>query len=65
MTTVVVYEKKTRQVLAAIPMSEGEAAICREDVEFQIFNGTEPIFTETPAGPILAENIFIFNPKED
>lgn len=65
MTTVVVYEKGNRAVLAAVPLAEGEAAICRNDVEFQIFNGTEPIFTETPAGPILAENKFIFNPKED
>lgn len=61
MTTVVVFEKNTRQVLAAIPLAEGEAAICRNDVEFQIFNETEPIFTETPVGPVLAENKFIFN----
>lgn len=63
MTTVVVFDKNTRQVLAAIPLAEGEAAICRNDVGFQIFNGTEPVFTETLTGPILAENKFIFNPE--
>ena len=38
----------TKEVLAAIP-----------DMEFQIYNGTEPIFTETPGGIVLAENKFM------
>ncbi len=59
--TVVVYERNTRSVLAAIPMKEGEAGIRRKDVEFQIFNGTEPVFEETPNGPILKNNTFIIN----
>lgn len=46
MTTVVVYKTDTKEVLAAIPMDGGDA-VCRNDVEFQIYNGTEPIFTET------------------
>ena len=58
MTTVVVYKAGTREVLAAIPMDGGNA-ICRTDVKFQIYNGTEPIFTETPGGIKLAENKFI------
>ena len=49
MTTVVVYKTDTKEVLAAIPMDGGDA-VCRNDVEFQIYNGTEPIFTETPGG---------------
>ena len=44
MTTVVVYKTDTKEVLAAIPMDGGDA-VCRHDVEFQIYNGTEPIFT--------------------
>ena len=47
MTTVVVYKTDTKEVLAAIPMDGGDA-VCRNDVEFQIYNGTEPIFTEVP-----------------
>lgn len=47
MTTVVVYKTGTREVLAAIPV-EGGDAVCRNDIDFQIYNGTEPIFTETP-----------------
>lgn len=61
MVTIVVYEKDSRSVLAAIPMKEGESGILRKDVEFQIFNGTEPVFEETPNGPILKNNTFIIN----
>lgn len=59
--TVVVYEKNTGSVLAAIPMKDGEAGILRKDVEFQIFNGTEPVFEETQDGSILKNNTFIIN----
>lgn len=31
MITVVVYEEGSRRVLAAIPLDEGETAICRND----------------------------------
>lgn len=58
MTTVVVYKTGTREVLTAIPV-EGGDAVCRNDIEFQIYNGTEPIFTETPGGMVLAENKFM------
>lgn len=58
MTTVVVYKTGTREVLAAIPV-EGGDAVCRNDIDFQIYNGTEPIFTETLGGMILAENKFM------
>lgn len=58
MTTVVVYKTDTKEVLAAIPMDGGDD-VCRNDVEFQIYNGTEPIFSETPRGIVLAENKFM------
>lgn len=58
MTTVVVYKTGTGEVLAAIPV-EGGDAVCRNDIDFQIYNGTEPIFTETPGGMVLAENKFM------
>lgn len=58
MTTVVVYKAETKEVLAAIPIDGGDA-ICRNNVEFQIYNGTEPIFTEVPGGIVLAENKFM------
>ena len=61
MVTVVVYEKDSRSVLAAIPMKEGETGILRKDIEFQVFNGTEPVFEETSNGPILKNNSFIIN----
>lgn len=65
MTTVVVFEAESRKVIAAIPVKENEAAIVMNGVDFQIFNETEPVFTETPCGPVLATDKFILNPKED
>lgn len=64
MTTVVVYKTDTKEVLAAIPMDGGDA-VCRNDVEFQIYNGTEPIFTETPGGIVLAENKFMIKMEDN
>lgn len=58
MTTVVVYKTDTKEVLAAISV-EGGDAVCRNDIDFQIYNGTEPIFTETSGGMVLAENKFM------
>lgn len=63
MTTVVVYKTDTKEVLAAIPM-DGRDAVCRNDVEFQIYNGTEPIFTEVPGGIVLAENKFMLKMED-
>lgn len=63
MQTVVVYDRKTRDVLAAIPLKDGETAICRKDVEFTIYHDTEPVFTETPTGPKLKTNAFILMPE--
>lgn len=63
MTTVVVYEESTKRVLAAIPV-EGGDAIARNDIGFQIYRGTEPLFTETPDGPVLAENKFLINTED-
>lgn len=63
MTTVVVYKTDTKEVLAAIPMDGGDA-VCRNDVEFQIYNGTEPIFTEVPGGIVLAENKFMLKMED-
>lgn len=58
--TIVVFDKKTKEIIACIPLS-GEEAICRKDVDFQIYNGTEPIFTENGNGVVLNSNAFIWN----
>lgn len=62
MQTVVVFNKKTREILVALPLKDGEAGIVRDDVDFAIFNGVEPVFVETPTGPKLKENSFILLP---
>lgn len=59
--TVVVFDKETKEIVACIPLIEGEKAICRKDVDFKIYNGTEPIFTETANGVVLNNNAFIWN----
>lgn len=59
--TVVVYDKKSREVIAAVPVDGGKSAICRKDVALQIFNGTEPVFEEIPSGIALKRNAFFVN----
>ena len=61
MQTVVVFDKETREIIACVPTDDGETGICRKDVDFQIYNGTEPIFTETGNGIVLNTNAFIWN----
>lgn len=58
---VVVFDKETKEIIACVPTADGEASICRKDVDFQIYNGTEPIFTETKNGVVLNNNAFIWN----
>lgn len=65
MITVVVYEKERQRVLAAIPLDEGEAAICRNDISFQVFRDTEPVFTETADGPVIKDNSFFITLPKD
>lgn len=57
---VVVFDKATKEIMACIPLF-GEQAICRKDVDFKVYNGTEPIFTETANGVVLNGNTFIWN----
>lgn len=59
--TIVLFDKETKEIIACIPTSDGETAICRKDVDFQMYNGTEPIFTETSKGIVLNTNAFIWN----
>ena len=61
MQTVVVFDKKTKEIIACIPLLDGAKAICKKDIDFQIYNGTEPIFTETENGIVLNTNSFIWN----
>lgn len=59
MTTVVVTDKRTGEVIACVP--EYGEAICRNDVEISVFRNTEPIFSDTPDGPVLKKNTFLIN----
>lgn len=58
--TVVVFDKKSKEIITCIPIN-GQEAICKNGVDFKIYNGTEPIFTETSNGVVLNENVFIMN----
>lgn len=58
--TVVVFDKQTKEIIACIPLS-GQDCICRKDIDFKIYSGTEPIFIETQNGVVLNEAAFMIN----
>lgn len=58
--TVVLLDKKTKEILACVPL-DGSECICRKDVDVKIYNGTEPVFMEKGDGFVLKENTFILN----
>lgn len=60
MKTVVVFDKQTKEIVACIN-SDGKDCIVRKDVDFKIYNDTEPIFTEQKGKVLLNENSFIIN----
>lgn len=61
MQTVAVFDKETKEVIACIPLSDGEKAICRKDIDFKIYNDTEPIFYRDRNEIKLNTNAFIMN----
>lgn len=60
MATIVVYDKGTRQVLAAIPLKESEPSIIHKGVGVRIFpEGTEPVFVDKGGVVSLKDNTYI------
>lgn len=53
----VVVDKSTREVIACISDS-GKDNILRKDVDLKVYDGTEPVFTETDHGILLNEGAF-------
>ena len=53
----VVGEKDTRDVLACIS-DNSKDDILRKDVDLKVYEGTEPVFTETNHGIFLKDNAF-------
>ena len=53
----VVVNKKTKEVIACISDS-GMDNILRKDVDLKVYDGTEPVFTETDHGILLKDNAF-------
>lgn len=60
MKTVVVFDKCTKEVIACINDTEKDFIVIR-DVDFKVYNDTEPIFTELQGKILLNENSFIIN----
>lgn len=56
--TVVVFDKNTREVLACVPL-DGSQGIMRKDIDVQVFDGTDPVFTDTQGKVLLKPNTFI------
>lgn len=56
--TVVVFDKNTREVIACVPL-DGSEGIMQKNIDVQVFNDTEPVFTELQNKVILNPNTFI------
>ena len=56
--TVVVFDKNTREVLACVPL-DGSQVIMRKDIDVQVFDGADPVFTDTQGKVLLKPNTFI------
>ena len=53
----VVVDKDTGEVIACIS-DNGKDDILRKDVDLKVYEGTEPVFTETDHGLLLKDNAF-------
>lgn len=53
----VLVDKESREVIACIS-DNGKENILRKDVELKVYEGTEPVFTETDHGVLLKDNAF-------
>ena len=53
----VLVDKESREVIACIS-DNGKDDIVRKDVDLKVYEGTEPVFTETNHGILLKDNAF-------
>lgn len=53
----VIVDKKSREVIACIS-DNSKDDILRKDVDLKVYEGTEPVFTETNHGILLKDNAF-------
>lgn len=53
----VLVDKKSREVIACIS-DNSKDDILRKDVDLKVYEGTEPVFTETNHGILLKNNAF-------
>lgn len=53
----VLVDKESREVIACIS-DNGKDDILRKDVDLKVYEGTEPVFTETDHGILLKDNVF-------
>ena len=60
MKTVVVYQKGTKEVIACVPL-DGSECIVRKDAEINVYDGTEPVFTEKDGYVAVKTNAFLID----
>lgn len=53
----VLVDKESREVIACIS-DNSKDDILRKDVDLKVYEGTEPVFTETNHGILLKDNAF-------
>ena len=59
MRTIVIFDKKTNEVLACVP--DNGDCFARKDVGIKAYNGTEPIFNVENGVCKLKKNAFLIN----
>ncbi len=58
---VAVYNRITKEILACIPLIDGQEGFAKDDIEFRFYPiGTEPAFREENGIVKLSENTIVF-----
>lgn len=58
-TIIVTFDDISKEVISCVSLNGGES-ICRKDVSFKIYYGTEPIFTENGDKILLNDEAFLW-----
>ena len=57
---IVIFDKRTKEVLAVVCTGDGDTSVCKNGIDFEIFSeDAEPIFTELNHKIYFNENKFL------
>lgn len=58
MKTICITKKSSNEIIACVPLSNGEKGIIHKDYEIQFYDGTEPCFVKSAGEIKLSGNVF-------